>query len=218
MITIIDLGISNIKSITRGFITQGFDIKPAYNARDVMGAASVVLPGVGAFPRAVKVLRQKGIWEPLLDHARQGKPLLGVCLGMQLLCTDSEEHRFTRGLGLIPGHIVRFPMEKSVPHMGWNQVVQTAESPIFKDVPSRADFYFVHSYYVRLDDEQYQTACTEHFIQFPSAVQNGNIFGLQFHPEKSQHYGLRILKNFALVSQKWNGKNLEEQHDFYPGN
>lgn len=201
MITIIDLGISNIKSITRGFATQGFRVSVTINPDDVIGARSLVLPGVGAFPRACEVLRENRLWDAVIRHGKSGKPLLGVCLGMQLLCTDSEEHGMSGGLDLIKGHVVRFPKDRPVPHMGWNEVVKTKPSPLFRDIPDRVDFYFVHSYYVRLEDRGSEIGYCDHFGQFTAAVQNENIFGTQFHPEKSQQKGLAILRNFALLTE-----------------
>lgn len=202
MITIIDLGISNIKSITRGFITQGFGVKTAMEAEDVREAESLVLPGVGAFPKAVQVLKSTGLWKAIIDHVNKGKPLLGICLGMQLLFSDSEEHRLTDGLGLIPGHVVQFPPDRIVPHMGWNEVIQGEKSAVFKNIPDRADFYFVHSYYGSPDDEHYITGYADNGGMFASAVQNKNVYGTQFHPEKSQDNGLLLLRNFAYITEK----------------
>lgn len=202
MIAIIDLGISNIKSITRGFMTQGFRVKTAMKAEDVKEAESLVLPGVGAFPKAVQVLKSTGLWKAIIDHVKKGKPLLGICLGMQLLFSGSEEHRLTDGLGLIPGHVVQFPPDRIVPHMGWNEVVQGEKSAVFKNIPDRADFYFVHSYYASPDDERYITGYSDNGGMFASAVQNKNVYGTQFHPEKSQNNGLLLLKNFAYITEK----------------
>ena len=202
MITIIDLGISNIKSIARGFFVQGFGVKIASSPEDIRNAESLVLPGVGAFPKAMEVLDRRGFIEPVLDHARQGKPLFGVCLGMQLLFSDSREHGLTPGLGIIPGHVVRFPGGIQVPHMGWNEVHQTKKSPLFSGVPDRADLYFVHSYIVRPEQTEDELARTNHFGWFVSAVGRANVYGVQFHPEKSQRLGLLLLKNFALLPGK----------------
>ncbi len=201
-IMIIDPGISNLKSITRGFITQGFKVKIAVNPGDIKAAESLVLPGVGAFPKAVQVLKNSGLWNAIIDHVEEGKPLLGVCLGMQLLFTDSEEHGLTRGLGLISGHVVQFPPDRLVPHMGWNEVIQVRKGVLFQDIPDRTDFYFVHSFYTRPDDEDCIMGYTDHNGRFASVVQNGNVYGTQFHPEKSQVYGLTLLRNFAHITEK----------------
>jgi len=199
---IIDLGISNIKSITRGFASQGFEVMVTQAPGDVLRAESLVLPGVGAFPRAVRVLKGKGLWEPVVEHGKSGKPLLGVCLGMQLLFTDSEEHEHTGGLNLIRGHVRRFPEDRQVPHMGWNEVVQTRKNPLFESVPARADFYFVHSYYAQPEDMAFEIAYSDHHGRFTAAAQSGLIFGTQFHPEKSQDWGLAVLRNFASLTER----------------
>jgi len=201
LITIIDLGISNIKSITRGFVTQGFEVEVTDSPERVVNARSLVLPGVGAFPRAVEILEEKRLREPVCAHGRSGKPLLGVCLGMQLLFTDSAEHVLTEGLGLVRGHVVRFPSDRQVPHMGWNEVALNTKSALFSGMPENADFYFVHSYFARLKDPEDEIGYSDHFGRFTAAVQRGNIFGTQFHPEKSQRAGLHILKNFALLTE-----------------
>ncbi|MGQ9615008.1 MAG: imidazole glycerol phosphate synthase subunit HisH, partial [Spirochaetota bacterium] len=202
MITIIDLGISNIKSITRGFITQGFRVRVTTDPDDVRSAESLVLPGVGAFPRAMEVLREKGLDLAIKEHVLSGKPLLGICLGMQLLFNDSSEHIRTQGLGLMRGHVMRFPNDRPVPHMGWNEVIQIHPSLLLKGVPDRADFYFVHSYYAVPDDDRCIIGESDHYGRFVAAVQDGVIFGTQFHPEKSQRYGLLLLRNFASITER----------------
>ena len=202
MITIIDLGISNIKSIARGFSTQGFEMCVSTDPDVVLHAESLVLPGVGAYPKACEVLKKRGLWDVVIQHGKSGKPLLGVCLGMQLLFTDSEEHGKTVGLGLLRGHVVCFPRDRPVPHMGWNEVVQTRSNPLFQSIEDRANFYFVHSYHVKLEDESSEIGYSDHFGKFSAAVQTNNIFGTQFHPEKSQINGLTVLKNFALLTVK----------------
>ncbi len=201
MITIIDLGISNIKSITRGFITQGFEVKVTLKPEDILKADSLVLPGVGAFPKAMEILKSNGLDRAILEYVNTGKPLLGVCLGMQLLFTESEEHELTEGLNIIEGRVLRFPNDRPVPHMGWNEVVQVRKSPIFEGIKNRADFYFVHSYYVEVSNRENEIAYSDHYGRFTAAVQQGNVFGTQFHPEKSQNNGLKLLKNFALLTE-----------------
>jgi len=200
LITIIDLGISNIKSIRRGFFVQGFRVKIATSPDDIKRAGSLVLPGVGAFPKAVEILEERGFIGPIRDHVGLGKPLLGVCLGMQLFFTDSEEHGLTRGLGIIPGHVVRFSEGRHVPHMGWNEARPTKKTALFSGIPERADFYFVHSYIVRPESTEDEIARTDHYGWFTSAVRRKNVYGVQFHPEKSQRFGLLLLKNFALLT------------------
>ena len=202
MITIIDLGISNIKSITRGFITHGFEVKVTLDPEAVVKTSSLVLPGVGAFPRAMDILKKNNLDEAIHEYVKSGRPLLGVCLGMQLLFSESEEHTLTRGLGIIDGRVVKFPDDRPVPHMGWNEVVQVKESPLFRGIKNRADFYFVHSYYVEVVEPGVEIAYSDHYGRFTAAVQKGNVFGTQFHPEKSQDWGLKLLKNFALLTEE----------------
>lgn len=202
MITIIDLGISNIKSITRGFLVQGFHVKTTSSPGDIRRAESLVLPGVGAFPKAMEIINKKKLSEPVLDHVKNGRPLLGVCLGMQLLFTDSNEHGLTPGLGIIPGHVVKLPYGRQIPHMGWNEVLQVKKSHLFAGIPGGADFYFVHSYIGQPESTEDEIARTDHYGLFTSAIGRECVYGVQFHPEKSQQYGLHLLKNFALLAQK----------------
>ncbi len=201
MITIINIGISNIKSITRGFITQGYRVSITSNPADVPKADSLVLPGVGAFPKAMEVLWQRGLVEAIREHAARGKPLIGICLGMQLLFTDSTEHTRTDGLALIPGRVVQFPKDRPVPHMGWNSLSQTGESKLFEGIPDPCDFYFVHSYYAEPAREEHVVGVSDHHGRFAAAVQKENIYGTQFHPEKSQTHGLTLLRNFANLTE-----------------
>jgi len=202
VITIIDIGISNIKSITRGFVTQGFSVKVTSDPAQVSSADSLVLPGVGAFPKAMEVLHNRGLVRAVRAYACSGRPLIGICLGMQLLFTDSSEHEHTEGLGLIPGHVVRFPADRSVPHIGWNAVSQTRKSVLFRNIPDPSDFYFVHSYRAVPDCEQDVAGVSDHHGVFVAAVQRDNIYGTQFHPEKSQNRGLTLLRNFAALTEK----------------
>lgn len=201
MITIINIGISNIKSITRGFMTQGYQVRITEDPEDVRKVDSLVLPGVGAFPKAMEVLRQRGLVEAVQEHAARGNPLIGICLGMQLLFTDSSEHHHTEGLGLIPGHVVQFPRDRPVPHMGWNSLTQTGQSLLFEGIPDPSDFYFVHSYYAEPDRKEHVIGISDYHGRFAAAVQKENIYGTQFHPEKSQTHGLSLLRNFAHLTE-----------------
>ncbi len=201
VITIIDLGISNIKSITRGFVTQGFQVRVTADPEEVYTADSLVLPGVGAFPKAMEVLNVKGLVEKIRAYARSGRPLIGICLGMQLLFSSSNEHMVTDGLALISGNVTRFPPDRPVPHMGWNEVQIVEESILFEGIPDRSDFYFVHSYYAEPDNINEIAGYSDHFGRFTAVVQKGNIFGTQFHPEKSQNNGLKLLNNFACLTE-----------------
>ena len=174
----------------------------AAGPEEIKTAKSLVLPGVGAFPKACQALKKNGFWEAAVEHAGRGRPLLGVCLGMQLLFTDSAEHGLTTGLDLIEGHVVRFPPDRLVPHMGWNVVNQAGKCPLFEGIPDKADFYFVHSFYAIPDKEECVTGYSDHNGRFAASVQKDNVFGTQFHPEKSQNNGLRMLRNFASLTEK----------------
>jgi glutamine amidotransferase len=202
MITIVNIGISNLKSITRGFLTQGFEVQVTADPEVVSRARSLVLPGVGAFPKAMERLHSAGLTDAVRGFAATGRPLLGVCLGMQLLLSDSSEHVHTRGLDLIPGHVERFPRDRPVPHMGWNELISNRPSPLLDGVPGRADFYFVHSYVARPEQEEWVVGYSDHHGKFAAALQRDNVFGTQFHPEKSQDHGLRILRNFADLTER----------------
>lgn len=204
MITIIDYGMGNLRSVQKGFEKVGFEAKVTDDPRDVERAEKLVLPGVGAFRDCMDNLRQGGFVEPILEHVEGGRPFLGICLGLQLLFTESEEFGRHQGLGIIPGRVVRFPAdlrqggeELKVPHMGWNQIDIRRPSPILKGVADGTSVYFVHSYYVIPDDESMVATVTDYGIEFCSSVWKDNVMATQFHPEKSQSVGLSILKNFG---------------------
>ena len=204
MIAIIDYGMGNLRSVQKGFEKVGFDAVVTADPRVLLDADKVVLPGVGAFPDCMRNLEQGGFVEPLLKVIREGRPFLGICLGLQLLFTESEEFGVHKGLDVIPGRVVRFPEglkeggeELKVPHMGWNQLAIRRRPPVFTGIEDGTNVYFVHSYYVKPDDESVVAATTGYGIEFCAAVWKDNIVATQFHPEKSQEMGLRILKNFG---------------------
>ena len=205
MIVIVDYGMGNLRSVTKGFEQFGFDVKVTDNSGELKSADKLVLPGVGAFHDAMEGLRQRGLIEPIVDWIRTGKPFLGICLGLQLLFSKSYEDGEHVGLGIIPGKVIQFDFSENgtegklkIPHMGWNQISFRKEgNPILKDVPPNAYMYFVHSYYVCPDDESVIATETDYGVHFTSMVWYRNIFATQFHPEKSQEYGLTILKNFG---------------------
>ena len=204
MIAIIDYGMGNLRSVQKGFEKAGFDAVVTADPKVVLDAEKVVLPGVGAFPDCMRNLEQGGFVEPLLKVIREGRPFLGICLGLQLLFTESEEFGIHRGLDVIPGRVVRFPEglreggeELKVPHMGWNQLAIRRRPPVFAGIEDGTNVYFVHSFYVKPDDESVVAATTGYGIEFCAAVWKDNIVATQFHPEKSQETGLKILKNFG---------------------
>jgi glutamine amidotransferase len=197
MIAIIDYGMGNLRSVQKAFERGGHPAAITGRAEDVARATRLVLPGVGAFGEAMDNLRKGGLIAPLLSAVAHGIPLLGICLGQQLLFSRSEEMGDNEGLGLLPGRVRRFPSSLRVPHIGWNQAHIRRSSPLLEGIPDHAFFYFVHSYYVDPADSGDTLTTTDYGIDYASIVGRGRLFGIQFHPEKSQDLGLRILKNFA---------------------
>lgn len=204
MIAIVDYGVGNLRSVQKALEHVGAAAVVSGDPAALDAARGVVLPGVGAFGDGMANLRARGLVEPLLRHAEAGKPLLGICLGMQLLFDESEEMGRHRGLGLLPGRVVRFPASGlKVPHIGWNQLrntqhtIRSTSRELLADVPDGAYAYFVHSYYPVPDEASDVLATTEYGVEFASVVGRERVWGAQFHPEKSQEVGLQILANFA---------------------
>jgi glutamine amidotransferase len=204
MIAIIDYGMGNLRSVQKGFEKLGFVAEVTADPRVLLEADKVVLPGVGAFPDCMRNLEQGGFVEPILKVIREGRPFLGICLGLQLLFTESEEFGLHRGLDIIPGRVIRFPEEMEecgeelkVPHMGWNQLSFKRRPPVFAGLEDGTNFYFVHSFYVKPEDDGVVATTTTYGMEFCSSVWKDNIVATQFHPEKSQAKGLAILKNFG---------------------
>jgi len=197
-IVIVNYGSGNLRSVQKGFERMGAEAVISENSRIVEDATHLVVPGVGAFSECMKQLEHLNLVKTIHDGIRSGKPYLGICLGLQILFTVGEEFGTHPGLGLIVGKVVRFPKgEEKVPHMGWNQVQIQQTHPLWNGIPQKSFFYFVHSYYGCPEGNDWVAATTEHGISFPSAVTHDNIFACQFHPEKSQSVGLRLLSNFA---------------------
>lgn len=205
MIAIIDYGMGNLRSVQKGFEKIGAEeAVVTADPRMLLEAERIVLPGVGAFRDCMHNLEQAGFVEPILKVIAEGRPFLGICVGMQLLFTDSVEFGLYRGLNIIPGHVLRFPENMregvemlKVPQMGWNQLNFIRRPPAFKGILQNSNVYFVHSYYAKPDDESAVATTTDYGFEFCSSVWKDNIVATQFHPEKSQDVGLRILKNFA---------------------
>lgn len=187
----------NLGSVQKGFETLDFDARVTTSPADVRDCAGLVLPGVGAFVAAKKNLERSGLIDPILRHIDAGKPFFGICLGLQLLFERSTEGEGAEGLGLLRGEVVRFEIDLKVPHMGWNQVNIVQPGGVFNGIPEGAYFYFVHSYYVAPADESVVAARSHYGLDFVCAIQKENIAAVQFHPEKSQKMGLRLLKNFG---------------------
>jgi imidazole glycerol-phosphate synthase subunit HisH len=199
MIVVVDYDAGNLRSVTKALESLGADVRVSGSPSDVETADKVVLPGVGAFGKAVRSLESKSLMGPLAEAATGGRPFLGICLGMQLLYAESAEDPGIRGLGVIPGKVVRFTAGGKIPHLGWNAVSQRDESPLWNGLTDGSFFYFAHSYYGVPDDASVVSGETEYGASFASAVRRDRLFGIQFHPEKSQTAGLRLLANFVSL-------------------
>lgn len=200
MIIVIDSGVANLRSVVNALNHLGASIQIARTPADLDTASRIILPGVGAFAAGMARLREGGFVAPLRACAGRGLPILGICLGMQMLFEGSEEMGDHEGLGLLAGRVVRFPAEgPKVPHIGWNQLEHTGNSPLLAGIPSGSYAYFVHSYYAHTQAENVLSH-TDYGIAFPAVVGRGNVFGAQFHPEKSQDTGLRLLRNFLELT------------------
>lgn len=201
MIAIVDYGVGNLNSVQKALMHLGHEAVITSDAQVLACAAGVVLPGVGAFGDAMDNLALRGLVSPLRALSQEGKPLLGICLGMQLLFTTSEEHGRHVGLGIIEGHVRRMRGDYKVPHVGWNELTIQSPHPLLEGVRTGDHAYFVHSYYVEPVNFAAVIATTDYFQDVPAAVAQGSVLGLQFHPEKSSRAGLRMLANFAALCE-----------------
>ena len=199
MIGIIDYGLSNLKSVASAIQKLDFEGKIISDVQDLKKVKKLILPGVGAFADGMNNLRRLNLIEPLTDMVvNQKKPILGICLGAQLMCQESFEFGHTKGLGWINASVVRFSVKEPlrVPHVGWNDLYQVKRSILFDEIPENALFYYVHSYYIKSHEEDIVVGCSDHGEKFTAVIHKDNIYATQFHPEKSQLYGLKLLKNF----------------------
>ena len=203
MIAVIDYGAGNLKSVKNALDHLGAANMRASTAKEILLADAVILPGVGEFGTAMAELERRGIKEAVIEAANGGRPLLGICLGMQLLFEAGEESPGAKGLGILPGRVPRFPAEMGlkIPHMGWNSVMPLKENRLLDGLPKGSYMYFVHSFYVKAAERAAVSAISEYGLIFDAAVERGNIFGCQFHPEKSGAAGLVILKNFIEIAK-----------------
>ena len=203
MIAIVDYGMGNLRSVSKAFQNQGFDVNVTKDPDAIKSASGLVLPGQGAFGDCVRNLEENGIFGTIRDYITSGKPYLGICLGLQVLFEGSDESPGVPGLGLLRGRVVRFPSFKKerlkVPHMGWNRIEIKKETAVLDGVPDGSWFYFVHSYYPVPEDDGVVAITCSYGVQFTAAIAEGNMFACQFHPEKSSTYGLRLLSNFGLL-------------------
>lgn len=216
-ITVVDYGLGNLRSVSKALELAGARVSVTSNPKEILSAQGVVLPGVGAFHRGIENLKKLGIIPSLLKVIEEKKPFLGICLGLQLLFTESEEHAVTSGLGVIKGNVRKFTGQVKIPHMGWNEARQVTGSQrqcaslpkgdkvtsgglrLFDNIPDNSFFYFVHSYFVEPEDKNAIIATTDYGQEFTSAVVKDNVWGVQFHPEKSADLGLAVLKNFICL-------------------
>lgn len=198
---LIDAGTGNLHSVHNALLSLGYTVSVTSRPEDLARPARIILPGVGAFGGFMDGLRERGLIEPLREACRRGDPFLGICVGMQALFEVSEELGEHAGLGLLPGRVCRFPdlPGRKIPHTGWNQVWFDAGSPLFRGLASGSYAYFNHSYYCANADPGDRSASTDYGLDFTSAVQRGSLFGVQFHPEKSQRFGLKVLDNFFNI-------------------
>jgi len=200
MIIVIDYDVGNVKSVCNAFRYIDCEVKLSCKAGDISNASGIVLPGVAAFGYAMKALADT--IDLIKEFTTTGRPLLGICVGYQLLFEQSSEHGIHKGLALIKGDVVKLPKEQIIPHMGWNEVKMPNEIDLFEGLPEMKHFYFAHSYYSQVTDIEAQIAYTDYGFELPAAVKKGNIYGTQFHPEKSGPTGLTVLKNFARLAEE----------------
>lgn len=196
-IAIIDYGIGNLRSIQKALEYLGFSADITGDRKTIAGSDGIILPGVGAFPTAMEKLVSSGIDKTLYESVKLGKPILGICLGMQLLFETGYEVKKCEGLGLLKGSVKKIKVRLKVPHMGWNKLNIDKGSPLFKDIEEGSYVYFVHSFYAELEERRNLIASTYYGSSLTAAVCEGKIFGVQFHPEKSGEIGLTMLKNFG---------------------
>jgi len=196
-VAIIDYGVGNLRSVEKAFAAMGCEAIISGDERVLREAERLVLPGVGAFGACMKALKERGFDSLVKERASEGTPLLGVCVGMQLLFDESEEFGSTRGLGLLRGSVRRFAGDLVVPQVGWNRIHQQQSQALFEGIADGSFCYFVHSFYCEPADDKVVVGETEYGLRYASVVAQGNVCGVQFHPEKSQEVGLRMLRNFS---------------------
>jgi glutamine amidotransferase len=210
-IIVIDYGMGNLHSVAKALEKasrplNGFEIIVTNDEEIIKSAQALVLPGVGAFAKGIENLKKLRLIPIVRDSISNGKPFLGICLGFQILFSESEEHGPVKGLNILEGKVVRFPENLKVPHMGWNQIKiknEKSKIKIFKNIPNNSFFYFVHSYYVVPKEKEIISAITKYGVEFASAIEKNNIYGVQFHPEKSQNLGLKLLENFINIIKEF---------------
>lgn len=200
MIAVIDYGAGNLRSVVNAIDELGYQAKITSDPAEVLGARAVILPGVGVAADTMENLRRLGLAGPICQLIAEGRPFLGVCIGLQILFTGTEEGGWHECLNVISGRVKKLPAGLKIPHMGWNQVKQRRSHPIFEGIPDEANFYFVHSYYVEPEDKSLVAGETDYGISICSVIARGNLIATQFHPEKSGEFGLRMYDNFIKLA------------------
>ncbi|MCM3635778.1 imidazole glycerol phosphate synthase subunit HisH [Paenibacillus camelliae] len=201
MIAIIDYGMGNLHSVSKAIERLGYEVISTDQPDQILSADAVILPGVGAFGDAMHNLNETGLGEVAKQYAASGKPMLGICLGMQLLFEQSEEYGLHQGLGLLQGKVVKFQGDFKIPHMGWNKLTFLQSSPLFSSL-EEGHVYFVHSYHALVDNKQNLLATGDYYGPVTAIVANENVYGMQFHPEKSGELGMELLRNFLALSAR----------------
>ncbi|MCY6356266.1 imidazole glycerol phosphate synthase subunit HisH [Clostridium sp. ZS2-4] len=197
MIAIVDYGMGNLKSVENALDFLEIQSIITSDKETILNSDGIILPGVGAFPDAIDNIKEAELDKVLKDAVNKGKPLLGICLGMQLLFEESDEVKLSKGLGFLKGRIEKLNIDLKVPHMGWNSLNIEKESPILNGIKKGSHVYFVHSYYAVTGEDGILNAYADYGVKVPGVVSKGNVYGIQFHPEKSGEVGLRMLKNFG---------------------
>ena len=200
MIVIIDYGAGNLRSVLNAVTRLGYQPRITNSPNEVLNAQAVILPGVGAAADTMESLRRLGLASPIREIIANGRPFFGVCIGLQVLVTGTEEGGWHECLGAIAGTVRKLPSGLKIPHMGWNQVKQRVSHPVFGGIPDGANFYFVHSYHVEPDDESLVAGETNYGIPICSVIATGNLVATQFHPEKSGEFGLKMYSNFLKMA------------------
>ncbi len=198
-ITIIDYGMGNLKSVAHAFSSCGYTSLVTQDKKKIKEAKGLILPGVGAFGRASQNLRQLELFDTIKEKINEGTPFLGICLGLQLLFAESEETEGAKGLSIFPGKVVKFRGDFKIPLIGWNRLKIVQSNPLLRGVAEGTFFYFVHSYYASLKDNNHVLGTSFYGVDFPAMVGKGNCYALQFHPEKSSFEGLKIINNFGKL-------------------
>jgi glutamine amidotransferase len=200
MITVVDYGAGNLRSVSNALAMLGYTHRISQKPSDVAGADVVLLPGVGAAGDTMNSLEERGLIEPIKQYIRAGRFFLGICIGLQVLLTSTEEGGRHACMDVIPGQVKKLPWDVKVPHMGWNQVKQLKKHPVFAGIPDAANFYFVHSYYAVPADNSCVIGTTEYAVTFCSVLAKGKLVATQFHPEKSGDWGLKFYDNFLKMA------------------